>query len=135
LAAGAAGAAAGAAGAAASAAGAAGAAGASAAGAGAGATTGAGASTGASFLPQAARAKAATIAAKTSDLFIFDTLINRGKQFFEEANQYSQPLLCLGRRIRALPTQLRSVFVFTPGCKELKHNTPRILRFLVFIQN
>ena len=47
------------------------AAGADASAAGAGATTGAGASTGTSFLPQAARAKAATIAAKTSDLFIF----------------------------------------------------------------
>ena len=67
LAAGAAGAAAGAV---ASAAGAA--AGADASAAGAGATTGAGAATGASsFLPQAARAKAAAMATRTRDLFIF----------------------------------------------------------------
>jgi hypothetical protein len=66
LAAGAAGAAAGAE---ASAAGAA--AGAEASAAGAGATTGAGAATGVSFLPQAARVKAAAMATRTRDLFIF----------------------------------------------------------------
>lgn len=69
LAAGAAGAAGAAAGAIASAAGAA--AGAEASAAGAGATTGAGAATGVSFLPQAARVKAAAMATRTRDLFIF----------------------------------------------------------------
>ncbi|WP_157045812.1 hypothetical protein [Polaromonas sp. JS666] len=52
--------------------------------AGAGAATGAGAGAGASsFLPQAARATAATIAAKTSDLFIFTILDEFRKQFPE----------------------------------------------------
>jgi len=58
---------------------------ASAAGAGAGAATGAGAGAGASsFLPQAARATAATIAAKTSDLFIFRFLDEYKKTIFRE---------------------------------------------------
>ena len=58
---------------------------ASAAGAGAGAATGAGAGAGASsFLPQAARATAATIAAKTSDLFIFRFLDEYEKTIFRE---------------------------------------------------
>jgi len=60
------------------------AAGAEASGAGAGAAAGAGAGAGASsFLPQAARATAATIAAKTSDLFIFTILDEFRKQFPE----------------------------------------------------
>jgi hypothetical protein len=54
------------------------------AGAGAGTTTTAGAGAGASsFLPQAARATAATMAAKTSDLFIFTILDELRKQFPE----------------------------------------------------
>jgi hypothetical protein len=55
------------------------------AGAGAGAATGAGAGAGASsFLPQAARETAATIAAKTSDLFIFRFLDEYKKTIFRE---------------------------------------------------
>ena len=61
---------------------------ASATGAGAGAATGAGAGAGASsFLPQAARATAATIAAKTSDLFIFRFL----DEYKKTISGYGQP--------------------------------------------
>ncbi|MFZ2294125.1 MAG: hypothetical protein WAW46_03730, partial [Polaromonas sp.] len=80
------------------------------AGAGAGTTTTAGAGAGASsFLPQAARATAATIAAKTRDLFIFTILDELRKQFPEIAkrnlNQNSSYVLT-GERTRALSTQL-----------------------------
>jgi hypothetical protein len=84
------------AGAAAEAASAAGAGAAAGSGAGVGATTGAGAGAGAScFLPQAARAKAATKAAKTKDLFI--SLSLKLKKTISGNCQKS------GRQIRDLP--------------------------------
>ena len=81
---------------------------------GAGTTTTAGAGAGAgtttsSFLPQAASATAATMAAKTRVLFIFTILDEFRKQFPETAkrnpNQNSSYILT-GERTRALSSQL-----------------------------
>ena len=83
-----------------------------AAGAGTTTTAGAGAGTGtttSSFLPQAASATAATMAAKTRVLFIFTILDELRKQFPEIAkrnpNQNSSYVLT-GERTRALSSQL-----------------------------
>jgi hypothetical protein len=59
--------------------------------AGATTTAGAGAGAGASVLPQADRAAAATIAAKTRDLFIFNILDELRKQFSKTVKRKPEP--------------------------------------------
>ena len=96
-----------------------------AAGAGAGAAAGAGATTGAgagfaasSFLPQAARATAATMAAKTRDLFIFKILdVCRRKQFPETAKttRTKIPVVLTGERTRALSSQPQIICRYDRG--------------------
>jgi hypothetical protein len=71
-------------------------------------TEGAGATT-SSFLPQAARATAATMAAKTRDLFIFRSLMIFKKTISGNCQKILKPIfkLCFDReeRTRALSTQ------------------------------
>jgi hypothetical protein len=63
------------------------------AGAGAGAAAGAGAGAGSSFLPQAARAAAATRVARTSDFFISVSFLGMGTTIPELLSWRAKPLV------------------------------------------